>query len=107
MDRRSFVRSMFLACGAVVTGAALLPREAQAASLLDTLKEMEAPVTEGPLAKVLDPDMPAPGAQEAQVVVVRRRRRGRVVVVRRRARARRCVTRIGPRGRIRRVCRIG
>ena len=103
MDRRSFVRSMFLACGAVVTGAALLPREAQAASLLDTLKEMEAPVTEGPLAKVLDPDMPAPGAQEAQVVVVRRRRRGRVGVVRRRARARRCVTRIGPRGRIRRI----
>ncbi len=42
MDRRSFVRSLFLAGGAIATGAALLPRGAEAASLLDTLKDIEA-----------------------------------------------------------------
>ena len=39
MDRRSFLRSMLMAGGAVAAGAAILPREAQAASLLDTLKD--------------------------------------------------------------------
>ena len=94
MDRRSFVRSLFLAGGAIATGAALLPRGAEAASLLDTLKDIEAKAPE-----TLDPDLPAPGAQEAQVVIVRRRRRFR-------PRRRVCVTRIGRRGRIRRVCRF-
>lgn len=94
MDRRSFVRSMFLAAGAVVTGAALMPRDVQAASLLDTLKDLE-----GQAPSAVDPDMPAPNAQEAQVVIVRRRRR-------RPFRRRVCVTRVGPRGRIRRVCRF-
>lgn len=85
MDRRSFIRSMFLAGGAVVTGAALLPKDAEAAPLLDALKEIEAPAA----------DLPAEGAQEA------------VIIVRRRRRARACVTRVGPRGRVRRVCRVG
>lgn len=91
MDRRSFIRSMLIAGGAVVTGAALLPRDAQAASLLDTLKDMEAPATGSP-----DADMPAIGAQDVQF---RRRRR----FMRRRRRV--CVTRVGPRGRVRRICR--
>lgn len=91
MDRRSFIRSMFMAGGAIVTGAALMPREAQAASLFETLKDMESAPAGVPLA-----DLPAEGAQEA-VIIVRRRRRARRV----------CVTRVGPRGRVRRVCRIG
>jgi hypothetical protein len=94
MNRRSFVRSLFLAGGAIATGAALLPRGAEAASVLDALKDIEAKAPE-----TLDPDLPAPGAQEAQVVVVRPRRRFR--------RRRVCVTRVGRRGRIRRVCRFG
>jgi hypothetical protein len=88
MDRRSFIRSMFLAGGAAITGAALLPRNAQAASLLDTLKDIEKAAPVAPQA-----DLPAVEAQEVQF---RRRRR----------RARRCVVRRGPRGRLRRVCAI-
>lgn len=84
MDRRIFIRSLFLTGGAAVAGAALLPRNAQAAPRGRTLAEAE------PLAA----DLPAKGAQEA-VIVVRRRPRRRV-----------CVTRVGPRGVVRRVCRI-
>ncbi len=99
MDRRSFIRSFLFAGAAVAAGAALLPAEAQAASLMDTLKDME---------RAPAPDLPAPDAQEAQRrgrrVVVHRR-----VIVRRRAvvRRRTCVTRVGPRGRVRRICRFG
>jgi hypothetical protein len=92
MDRRSFIRLMFMAGGAIVTGAALMPREAQAASLFEPLKDMESTAAGVPAA-----DLPAEGAQEA-VIIVRRRR-----PLRRRV----CVTRVGPRGRVRRVCRIG
>ena len=87
MDRRSFLRSMLMAGGAVAAGAAILPREAQAASLLDTLKDIDA------TAHTPEADIPAVGAQDVQRRFFRRRRV--------------CVTRVGPRGRIRRVCRIG
>ena len=86
MDRRSFIRSMMLAGGAAITGMALLPQNAQAASLLDTLKDMDKTPPAVPEA-----DLPAVDAQPAQF---------------RRRRVRRCVTRIGPRGRVRRVCRF-
>lgn len=90
MDRRSFIRSMFMAAGAVTTGIALMPRQAEAAGLLDTLKAMEKSPPAAPPA-----DLPAPDAQEVLHRPWHRRRR------------RVCVTRVGPRGRIRRVCRIG
>lgn len=93
MDRRSFIRTLFLTGGAAVTGVALLPNGAQAASLLDTLKDAENAAPKNAAA-----DLPAAGAQDVQY------RRGRPW---RRRRVRRCVTRVGPRGRIRRVCRIG
>ena len=88
MDRRSFIRSMFLAGGAIVTGAALLPGDARAASLLETLQDMDKKIPATPEA-----DLPVAGGQEVQF--------------RRRARRRVCVTRVGPRGRVRRVCRFG
>ena len=93
MDRRSFIRSMFMAAGAVATGVALMPRQAEAAGLLDTLKAMEKSPPATPPA-----DLPAPDAQESMHRPGHRRFRRRRRV---------CVTRVGPRGRIRRVCRIG
>ena len=94
MDRRSFIRSLLFAGGAVVSGAALLPRDAQAASLFDTLKDIEQ--TGAPVSGSSEADMPAVGAQDVQFRRRRFMRRRRV-----------CVTRVGPRGRVRRVCRWG
>ena len=97
MLRREFLSRFLLAGGAAAAGAALVPGAAAAApaSLLDELARMDAGAIPAGEA-----DLPAPQAQEVQRVVVVRRRR---LLVRRRV----CVTRIGPRGRIIRVCRVG
>ncbi len=92
MDRRHFLKNIFLGLGAAAAVVAL-PKTSEAA-----------PLSAGPV----QPDFPAEGAVETQRrgrrigrrrVIVRRRR----VIIRRRARA--CVVRRNRFGRLVRVCR--
>lgn len=95
MDRRSFLRSLLMAGGAVATGAALLPKSAEAAPF-DLIKDIEAAAKPVPEA-----DLPAQGAQE---VWHRGRAHGRWQRPWRQPR-RVCRTRVSRWGRVVRVCR--
>ncbi len=63
MDRRNFIRGLLGIAGAAAAASVLAP-SAEAAPLLDTLKDMDAGKVANPLAN--EADLPAEGAQESQ-----------------------------------------
>ncbi len=107
MDRRIFLRSALTMAGAAAAAAVVLPGPAQAASLFDTLKDMEA----NPAGAVDGADLPAETATEVQYWGGRPGWRGRRWGGRPRGRAygwrpraRRCFVRRNRWGRVVRVC---